>query len=74
MAKGDSPEFFKMAEVHQKAPHTLQSIPGGRKKNHQNDDTVHGSEIRGSPVEGTVVEISLFTRFDTSERWLFGIS
>ena len=50
MAKGDSPEFFKMAEVHQKAPHTLQSIPGGPEKNKQktqNDDTVDGNQKSG---------------------------
>ena len=31
--------------------------------------TVDGSEIRRSPVEGTVVEIPLFTRFGIHPRW-----
>ena len=36
--------------------------------------TVDGSEIRRSPVEGTVVEIPLFTTGLIHLRWLFRIS
>ena len=41
-------------------------------KNHST--TVDGSEIRRSPVEGTIVEIPLFIGFQHHPRWLFGIS
>ena len=37
-------------------------------------DTVDGSELRQTEVEGKVVEIPVFTRFGIHLKWLFGIS